>query len=288
MRRAGFFRRKKITPMNDSVSGWARDRRRFIADADEANRQGVLPTRDHGFPLGPLGCQFARLTAALLDAQTVQDVLEQVVEATLSVAPQVDVASVTLRSPDGTFHTPIATHSVAQLLDECQYELGEGPCVTAALNPGPAFAAWPDRSNDDSPWPGFSRAAGKLGVAAVLSFSLLPTPNPPRLSGALNLYSEWPHGLDAIDRDTILLLATHASLALASTEAVTTAKLREAQLRQAIDSRDVIGQAKGILMSRRNISAEEAFDILRVSSQKLNVKLSEVAKVVAAQPDILG
>jgi AmiR/NasT family two-component response regulator len=117
---------------------------------------------------------------------------------------------------------------------------------------------------------------------------LLPTPNPPRLSGALNLYSEWPHGLDAIDRDTILLLATHASLALASTEAVTSAKLREAQLRQAIDSRDVIGQAKGILMSRRNISAEEAFDILRVSSQKLNVKLTEVAKVVAAQPDILG
>lgn len=274
--------------MDDSVNGWVRDRQRFVADADETSRQGVPPTRDHGFPLGPLGCQFARLTAALLDAHTVQDVLEQVVEATISVAPQVDVASVTLRSPDGTFHTPIATHSVAQLLDECQYELGEGPCVTAALNPGPAVAAWPDRFDADSPWPGFTRAARKLGVEAVLSFSLLPTPKPPRLSGALNLYSQRPDGLDAIDRDAILLLATHASLALASTEAVTSAKLREAQLHQAIDSRDVIGQAKGILMSRRNISAEEAFNILRASSQHLNVRLAEVAKVLVAQPDILG
>jgi hypothetical protein len=288
VRRAGFFRRKKTTPMDDSVNSWVRDRRRFVANADEASRQGVPPTRDHGFPLGPLGCQFARLTAALLNAPTVQDVLEQVVDATVSVASQADVVSVTLRSPDGRFHTPIATHSVAQLLDACQYELGEGPCVTAALNPGPGFAVWPVHCHADSPWPGFTQAARKLGVEAVLSLSLLPTPVPPRLSGALNLYSESPDGLDAIDRDAILLLATHASLALATTEAVTSAKLREAQLHQAIDSRDVIGQAKGILMSRRNISAEEAFDILRASSQNLNVKLAEVAKVLAAQPDILG
>jgi hypothetical protein len=124
-------------------------------------------------------------------------------------------------------------------------------------------------------------------VEAVLSLSLLPTPVPPRLSGALNLYARAPHGFDATEKDAILLLATHASLALATTEAVTIAKLREAQLHQAIDSRDVIGQAKGVLMGRRNISAAEAFDILRFTSQNLNVKLSEIAKIVAAQPDIL-
>jgi len=266
---------------------WGHDRRLFVADADEATRQGISPTRDHGFPLGPLARQFARLTAALLDAPTVQDVLEQVVDATAAFASQADVVSVTLRTPDGRFHTPVATHPVAQLLDECQYELCEGPCVTAALNPGPGFAAWSVQCQDDSPWPGFTRAIRKLGFQAVLSLSLLPTPIPPRLSGALNLYSSSRDGLDIIDKDAILLLATHASLALATTEAVTSAKLREAQLRQAIDSRDVIGQAKGILMGRRNISAARAFDILRVSSQKLNVKLSEIAKVVAAQPDIL-
>ena len=125
-----------------------------------------------------------------------------------------------------------------------------------------------------------------MGVEAVLSLSLLPTPDPPRLSGALNLYARCPDGLDGIDKDVILLLATHESLALATTEAVTTAKLREAQLHRAIDSRDVIGQAKGILMDRRNISDEEAFDVLRSASQKLNVKLTKIAEVIAAQPNI--
>lgn len=276
-----------MSRMSDRTDNWARDRQLFIADADHATRQGTSPTRDHGSPLGPLGCQFAALTTALLNAGNVQEVLEQVVDATVSVAPQADVVSVTLRSPDGRFHTPIATHAVAQMLDECQYDLGEGPCVTAAHNPGPGFAAWPEPGRANSPWPGFTEAARRLGVEAVLSLSLLPAPVPPRLSGALNLYSHSSAGLDDIDRDAILLLATHASLALATTEAVTTGKLREAQLHQAIDSRDVIGQAKGILMGRRNISAEEAFDILRSSSQKLNVKLSEIAKAVAAQPDIL-
>ncbi|WP_082698483.1 GAF and ANTAR domain-containing protein [Mycobacterium sp. GA-2829] len=273
--------------MSDSAQSWARDKRRFVADADEASRLGVAPKRDHGYPTGPLGRQFADLTTALLNAQTVADVLEQVVDAIMSVAPDVDVVSVTLRNPDGTFHTPLATHSVGRMLDQCQYDMDEGPCVTAAMNPGPAFAAWPE-PDVPSPWPRFTRAARKLGVEAILSLSLLPMPQPPRLSGALNLYSHSPAGLDAVDRGAILLLATHASLALANTEAVTTAKLREAQLRQAIDSRDVIGQAKGILMGRRNISADEAFDILRKSSMELNMKLAQVAKIVASHPDILG
>ncbi|MGV0790266.1 ANTAR domain-containing protein [Mycolicibacterium sp. XJ1819] len=261
--------------MEYSEDRWLRDRQRFVDDAD----QGLQ---------GPLSREFAKLTAALLDARTVQDVLEQVVDATAHVAPQADVVSVTLRSPDGEFHTPLATHPVAQQLDECQYELGEGPCVTAAQRPGPGFSAWPDQPRTASPWPRFSEAARQLGVEAVLSLSLLPAAIAPRLSGALNLYCHASDALDEIDKDAILLLATHASLALATTEAVTAAKLHEAQLHQAIDSRDVIGQAKGILMGRRNISAEEAFNILRTSSQNLNIKLCDIAKVVAAQPDIFG
>jgi AmiR/NasT family two-component response regulator len=40
-------------------------------------------------------------------------------------------------------------------------------------------------------------------------------------------------------------------------------------------------------MERRNVSAEEAFDILRASSQHLNVKLTELAKILASQPNLL-
>lgn len=266
---------------------WARDRRRFVADANEASPQGITRARDHGYPSGPLGREFAKLTSLLLSATTVQDVLEQIVKATVGVVPEADVVSVTLRSPDGRFHTPAATHPVARFLDELQYELCEGPCVAAAQRSGPGFAEWPQSGESESPWPRFTEAARAAGVEAVLSHSLVPTAEPPRLSGALNLYARSHHGLKAVEKDAILLLATHASLALATTEAVTTAKLREAQLHQAIDSRDVIGQAKGVLMGRRGISAAEAFDILRVTSQILNVKLAHIAEAVAAQPDIL-
>jgi hypothetical protein len=258
---------------------WVKDKTRFVADATDAHRQ---PTRDHGFPLGPLGQQFALLTYSLLDAETVDDVLNQVVQAAAGVVPQADVVSITLRTPDGRFHTPFMTDSTAEALDQAQYEAGEGPCVDAARPGGPAVAGWADL-RVDPPWPVFARAAVAHGMAAVLSTALIPAPPPGRLSGALNLYARTPGGLDDVDRDLVLLLATHASLAAVATDAVTRERMREVQLRRAIDSRDVIGQAKGILMSRRGISADEAFDVLRRTSQDLNVKLVDLAETLASR-----
>jgi AmiR/NasT family two-component response regulator len=103
------------------------------------------------------------------------------------------------------------------------------------------------------------------------------------MSGALNIYSRELDGLSNADGDIALLLATHASLALAHTQALTNAELQTAHLRKAIDSRDVIGQAKGILMQRRGITAPEAFDVLRQASQELNVKLAELASTLATR-----
>ena len=266
-------------------SEWVRDRQRFVADAHDARTRGVAPRRDHGWRTGPLSREFAALTISLLDARTVDEVLEQVVFATAGIAPEADLVSVTLRSDDGRFHTPVSTDAVAEELDQLQYRLAEGPCITAARDPGPAVAICSDLGDDGAPWPAFGPAAVKLGARAVLSISLLPGQAAPRLSGALNLYSRTPQGLDAVDPDLILLLATHASLGLASTAAANAAESTSASLRQAIDSRDVIGQAKGILMGRRGLSAEEAFDVLRRTSQDLNVKLRDLAENLADNPD---
>jgi AmiR/NasT family two-component response regulator len=97
------------------------------------------------------------------------------------------------------------------------------------------------------------------------------------------VYARTANGLDGADRDVLLLLATHASLALAATDAVTEGELQAANLRRAIDSRDVIGQAKGIIMARRGVSADEAFEVLRRTSQNLNVKLAELATTLASR-----
>lgn len=255
---------------------WDRDRAEFAARAPDA------PHPAGNTDESPLGRQFARLTELLLNADTVAGALEHVVGATFAVLPEADVVSVTLRSTDGHLHTPVETDPVAVELDRLQYGYGHGPCLEAARE-GTAYKHSGDLATEPV-WPRFGPAAAELGFASVLSTALMPDAVAPRLSGALNVYSRRPRKLgDETTRDRALLLATHASLALAHTEAVRLAELREAQLRRAIESRDVIGQAKGILMQRRGISADEAFDLLRRMSQDLNVKLAALAHTLATR-----
>jgi GAF domain-containing protein len=231
---------------------------------------------------GPLAEQFAQLTATLLAAPSVEDVLQRVLNATTVMVPAADLASFTLLDVDGGFHTPVETDEVATELDVLQYRFREGPCVEAAIPGGPAVAVSPDLS-DERRWPRWAPAAADLGVGSVIATALLPGAPAGSSVGALNVYSKDPGGLDETDRDVLLLLATHASLALATTDAVNRADLQAAHLRKAIESRDVIGQAKGIVMARRGVSAETAFDVLRRTSQELNVKLADVASTLATR-----
>ena len=260
----------KIPP---SEHEWIQDKARFAANT---------ASRDHGFPLGPLAQQFAALTYSLLDADSVADVLDQVTHAAAAVIPAADVVSVTLRTSDGQFHTPVESDPLAIELDGLQYTFDEGPCVDAARTPGPGVAISADLAADRN-WPRFGPAAAELGMAAVISTALLPDAQSVIRSGALNVYSHRPHSLTDQDRMIALLLATHASLAVAHSQSVTASRLQAERLRRAIDSRDVIGQAKGILMDRQGISAGEAFDLLRRTSQQLNVKLVEIAETLATR-----
>ncbi|RSM76456.1 hypothetical protein DL991_24910 [Amycolatopsis sp. WAC 01375] len=231
---------------------------------------------------GPLAEQFVELTRLLLTASTPAQVLQQVVDAAYRVVPGADLVSVTLRAPDGTFHTPVSTGEVALELDEVQYRAGTGPCVDAADSGSPGHVRSDDLATEKR-WPDFSRAAAGHGYTAILSTVLVPHAAPPKLPGALNIYSRRPDALDAVSEDTALLLATHGSLALASTNAVSRIELEAHHLRRAVESRDVIGQAKGILMQRRGLTADEAFDLLRRTSQDLNVKLAELARTLATR-----
>ncbi|WP_035303370.1 GAF and ANTAR domain-containing protein [Actinokineospora inagensis] len=236
--------------------------------------------------LGVLASQLVRLTEDLLAAGSLVDVLERVVQTTKDVVGPVDLVSVTLRSPDGSFHTPVLTDLVAADLDLLQYEFGEGCCVECARPDGPAAAHSSDLGTDTR-WPRFGPAAAERGFHSLASVALLPEVRAPRLSGALNAYSRERGGFDPSDRDALMLLATHASLALAASEGVTREQLRIEQLRAALDTRDVIGQAKGILMARRGIDADEAFDTLRRTSQNINVKLRDLAKTLVNRHHLL-
>ena len=120
------------------------------------------------------------------------------------------------------------------------------------------------------------RAQEKTGVESILAVRLYASED---TLGALNLYSSERDAFDDQDIAVASVFAAHAAVALV------TAK-REEQLEGKAASRDVIGMAKGIVMARQKVSDDEAFDILRRASQRMNVKLRELAERVVHPPAI--
>lgn len=272
--------------MSDDLREWEADRERFVGANGSSGSIEMAADVDGLDDAGPLAREFTLLTRSLLSATTVGDVLTQVVAAARRVVPAVHMASVTLRTSDGRFHTPVETDPIAAELDQAQYRSGRGPCVESARADGPAMARSDDLGTDDR-WPEFASASVRAGFGSVLATSLMPEDSGSELPGALNLYSRGRSAFTPADVDRALLLATHASLALATTTAVSAAELERSQLKTAIASRDVIGQAKGILMARRGLTADAAFDVLRRTSQDINVKLVDLATTVTERPDAL-
>jgi GAF domain-containing protein len=252
---------------------WAEDRRRFVVGAD-VTAEAAEPAD----AMGPLAAEFVALAEALMDDTTVQGVLNRVAHAAKIVVPGADLVSITMRAGGGGFETPVQTDALAVRLDELQYRFNEGPCVAATRKAGHGLTFDADVGARRQ-YPHWGPAAAALGVHSVLAVGLFPNGDGPRM-GALNVYAFQRGGLDEHDRELALVLAAHASTALAATMAASAAELEIAQLREALRSRDVIGQAKGILMQRRGISAEEAFDTLRRTSQSLNIKLAQVARTL--------
>ncbi|WP_329245538.1 GAF and ANTAR domain-containing protein [Actinoallomurus sp. NBC_01490] len=235
--------------------------------------------------------ELGELTRALLTAATVDGVLERIILAARYLIPAADVVSITLREENGDYYTPAETDAEGAELDRRQYETGEGPCIDAADPGGPAYAHSADLATE-SAWPAFAREATEHGFAAVLSTALITVPEPPPFTAALNIYSRERGALGEAARDTAFLLATYASLALgalyrgAATErALSRSQADAANLRKALDTRTVIGQATGILMARRRLSADEAFDVLVRASQNHNIKLAHLAELLARHPD---
>ena len=133
---------------------------------------------------------------------------------------------------------------------------------------------------EDDHWPAFTERAILAGVRSVWS---LPLKVRDRTTGALNLYAmggeAWPATSQRLAHD----LASQAAVVLANAAALMGAELTNEHLRVALETRDMIGQAKGILMARQGVSGDQAFDVLRRASQRTNRKLRDVATDVINQ-----
>jgi GAF domain-containing protein len=119
----------------------------------------------------------------------------------------------------------------------------------------------------DTRWPRFAAAADARGVRSMLGYALFTSD---RTLGTLDLYSSKRNAFDANSEVIGELFAAHVAIAL-------TGSARQAEIRRALSSRDTIGIAKGILMHREGITADQAFHLLVAASQNANMKLHDVA-----------
>jgi GAF domain-containing protein len=208
-------------------------------------------------------------------AEDLPAALVEVTSAAASGIPGAAYAGITLLTTrDGGVATPAASHKYAVLLDEIQKRHREGPCLHAARQ-GEAVVV-KDIATDDR-WPSYRREA--LARTPVRSVMSLPMFSDTRRLGALNAFAE--HG-DAFDANSHKLATVYAALGALALGSL----VLHQQMTAAVQSRDIIEQAKGMLMERYKIDAEQAFDILRKLSQSSNTSLRTVAsQLVAAGPD---
>jgi GAF domain-containing protein len=189
-----------------------------------------------------------------------------------------DAATVTARQ-EKDMATIAATDQRLVALDDAQYETGEGPCL-AVLDPHEPIPL-DDASGSDDRWQHFARTAEHLGIHSSLSMHL-PVDSE-GLAASLNLYS---HTRMALSEDEIARAVPFAEQLAAAIQSVdahrSTAKLAR-NMAEAMRSRAVIEQAKGMLMAEEHIDADAAFQMLARLSQHANVKLREVAERIVEQ-----
>ena len=213
---------------------------------------------------GPGAEQFAEVARALIAEGDVEHTLQKIVDLAVETIDGCDYAGISiLRGGKGA--TPVATDQVVRSLDAIQYETGQGPCLDA-IRDHEIFQT--GDLGQEGRWPRFaSRAHQETGITSMLCFRLFVAGD---TLGALNLHSKAPDAFDEQARKVGVVFAAHAAMALSTA-------VHEEQMDEALASRDLIGQAKGILMAREGVTADEAFDMLRRASQRLNVKLRHVA-----------
>lgn len=231
-------------------------------------RQGQSPP-DPGASMSELR-RFAAALQAVGRGGGVDEALQLSVDLAVELIAGVDSADVMLVQ-DGEITVPVATDGLARRVDEVQRDTGEGPCLTA-LRTGESDRVLVADLRDDERWPAFRTEALALGVRSIHAFRLFRAEDGTDVLGALNLFGREPNGQDlAVALGQVF--AAHCSVMLR-------AEIERAGLREALRSRDLIGQAKGILMERHKLTADEAFQLLRDASSTQNVKIRDLAEQV--------
>ena len=185
-----------------------------------------------------------------------------------------DHASLMLRR-GGRVQTVAASDDVAELIDEFEKALGEGPCLDAIDENSPDQHICSDL-REGSSWPELAkRIMEETDVRGMAGFRLRQEG---QRVGALNVFSDTPGALTDHSLEQAVMLTAFASVTLAALERGEEATT----LRRGLESNREIGKAVGLLMAMHDIDDDRAFEMLAKVSQEMNVKVAEVAAQVVA------
>ncbi len=211
------------------------------------------------------------LSKFLLGEEAPRHGLRRIAEMGESAIEGADVTGLTLLDGDGRPKTFVCTGDEASDIDQLQYDEGEGPCLSA-YREGHIVRIGSNRI--DQRWPGFSRRACERGVLSSMSAPLLVGGQG---LGAINFYAHREEAFTEADEQVGQAFSEQAAVIVANAQSYWGAREHSLHLDEAMRSRAVIEQAKGIVMARSNLSADAAFDVLHRVSQRENRKLRDVA-----------
>ncbi|AYA23418.1 ANTAR domain-containing protein [Rhodococcus rhodochrous] len=219
---------------------------------------------------------FARMAGVLMSEQTVTTVLELITSLARDTLPGSVGSGITLVDEAGTRSTSAATGQVVQRLDVLQYELGEGPCLTAARDTAVVRV---DDLEQDRRWPQWSPQAVQVGMSSSLS---VPLRYADRTLGALKVYSTHSHAYTSGSEEILARFADQAAILVANMHTLSDAETLDERLRRALRDRDLIATAKGIVMLRENLDTDRAVQRLLESSARRRITVREVAAEIVA------
>lgn len=216
----------------------------------------------------------AALATTVLGAGSIDDTLRSVCTVTLEVVQRGDAASVTVLRGE-TLTTFGATDDLATAGDGCQHDARDGPSFEATRMNTPVVVS---DLRLERRW----SAAPCMADAGIGSAFSLPLNVPGRAVGTLNLYARAVGAFDDADVEVSTALASYAAIAVTNAVSYASAADLADHLQNAMRTRAVIEQAKGIVMSSTHCGADEAFRLLVQQSQHENRKLNEIAAELVA------
>ena len=224
-----------------------------------------------------LAASFSHFARAVQEHEDPEATLDEIVGAAVALIPGCDEASISVVVGRRAVTSHAPSSDLPRTVDALQESLGQGPCLDAAYEHETVRVA--DMASETR-WPEFSKAALAAGAAGMLSLQLFVEGDN---LGALNLFSRSAGAFDDESEHIGLMFAAHAAVAYAAAQ-------QQVGMHRVIASRQLIGQAQGILMERHKLTSDQAFALLIRVSQKRNIKLREIAEslVLSGRLEIAG